>query len=251
MIKDYYLIEKKIYTSSDIYNLSEYLNSIKLKNNFIDEIVLNINCPKELYDELIDEVKKIYFGTNILLPKINMYINNIDDISLLSNMIEDFITPIKYFQSIDEISIEEIENLIDINEKKYFSTIISIKISNSHEYKKSVLLYDKIKSYFFNKEITILYDFCDVYNTEDLLYEIFKNINYIKDTLDFLGYRQNIIISTIKKYLREKQTSINQNYNKDEQVIINLIKNNNLNVNIYTNSQNDLVRKSMDDFGCI
>lgn len=103
-----------------------------------------------------------------------------------------------------------------------------------------------IKSYFYDEEIKILYNFRD--KDMKLIKEILKDASYIEDTVNFLGYSNNSVLRVIKKYLREMEVGIEQIYEDTDRKIINTVNDKEINLEIIHNNSKDLVRSSMDDY---
>lgn len=144
MNMDYYIFNVNIANEYDINNLLKKINILKNAKPFIDEVVVNVKCKQILYSKLIDELKECHFGTNVLLPQVNIYVDNIQDIKLIPNDIDKFLVPIFCFDLISNEKINAMKNLIYACKEKYFTPIVSIEIDNSNEYKNSILTYDMI-----------------------------------------------------------------------------------------------------------
>ena len=246
MNMDYYIFNGDIVSEYDINDLLKKMSVLKNVKPFVDEVVVNVKCKQILYGKLIDELKECYFGTNALLAQVNVYIDNIEDIKLLPNDVDKFLVPIWCFDLISNGIINTMKNLIHVCKEKYFTPIISIKIDNSNEYKNSILIHDMIKSYFYDEEIKILYNFKN--KDEKLIKEILKDTSYIEDTVNFLGNSDNSVLRVIKKCLREMEIGIEQVYEDNDRQIINTIRNNEIDLEIVCNNSKDLVRSSMDDY---
>jgi len=246
MFMDFSIIDSNITTENDICDLVRKMNNVKNKKPFLDEVILNVKCINSLYDKLIVELKECFFGTNALLAQVNINIDNIEDMYILPNDIDKFVVPISCFDTSNDDIINDIKNLINACNKTYFTPIISIKINNCNEYKKAILIYDKIKAYFYDEEIKILYYFKD--KDIELIKEVLKDTSYIKETVNFLGYSENSVLRVIKKCLREMEIGIEQIYENNDREIINTIDIKEIELENILNSSKNLVRNSMDDY---
>ncbi|NRT77848.1 hypothetical protein [Clostridium beijerinckii] len=246
MLMDYFVFNVNVTNENDINDLLKKMSVLKNTEPFVDEVVVNVKCNKILYGKLIDELKKCYFGTNVLLAQVNIYIDNIQDIKLLPNEVDKFLVPILCFDSTSNGIINTMKNLIHTCKEKYFAPIVSINIDNSNEYINSILTYNMIKAYFYDEEIKILHNFKD--KDAKLIKEILKDTSYIEDTLNFLGYSDNSVLRVIKKCLREMEIGIEQVYEDTDRQIINTIDNKEIDLEIIHNNRKDLVRSSMDDY---
>ncbi len=223
----------------------ERLKNFSTIGMYEDEFVINVFVENELIlNECLGILEQIRFGMLRRLPLVNMYFNigNMDYIDSLSNDIKNFITPILKVDYKMKNIIEEVSKSLCVFKRNGWELQILFDVNNAEAFEESIQVYNTIKCYFFEEEIYILYK---LGNNSKMLKSAYLNINYIMDTIKFLGMRNNIIVKCLLKAIREKETGIKQDFSSLYVKEIHELMKNDIE-KIY--SKKTLVRATMDDF---
>lgn len=181
---------------------------------YIDEFIINVHFSNEkILLDGISIIKKYRFGIFLKLPMVNIFfsIHKLEYLNLLNNTILDFITPIIELDRAlilhFENSIDLLRNTIEFLNKKKWKLIFVVKNNSRDEFEENKNFIKKMKCYFCNTDICILFDFK---NNLEIFSIVCKNIDYVIDTINFLGMRNNNIIASLTKLLRQRESGIAQ-----------------------------------------
>lgn len=247
---NYLLQDIRIENIGDVNMLYSFLEKLNLekKDMYMDEVVINLFINNEsILKECLDVIKEYRFGILRRLPLVNMYfnINNVYIIKDLNNDIHNFITPILRIDLSVENVVETIKNVKCLFNQKYWKLQILLDVKNVEEFEQWIKLYNVLKCEFFEEDFNILFNFT---HDKDLLECAYMNMNYVMDTIKFLGMRNNIIIECLLKAVREKETGICQEFNKSYKGIMERLMQ--FDIEKYYRKKT-LVRETMDDFALV
>ena len=226
----------------------ELLKHIASKNMYLDEVVINLHIKNDsLLQESISVIKESRFGTLRRLPLVNIYFdaNQADMLSSLSNEIKNFITPIIKLNSSENCITDTIKKILSLLKQKGWKLQILLDVKNIEEFERNINFYNFIKCEFFEEDICILFKFKD---DLDLLRSAYLNMNYVMDTIKFLGMRNNVIVDCLLKAIREKETGISQDFDSAHYSVMKKLMQ--FKIERYYEKKT-LIRATMDDFAMV
>ena len=226
----------------------ELLKHIASKNMYLDEVVINLHIKNDsLLQESISVIKESRFGTLRRLPLVNIYFdaNQADMLSSLSNEIKNFITPIIKLNSSENCITDTIKKILSLLKQKGWKLQILLDVKNIEEFERNINFYNFIKCEFFEEDICILFKFKD---DLDLLRSAYLNMNYVMDTIKFLGMRNNVIVDCLLKAIREKETGISQDFDIAHYSVMKKLMQ--FKIERYYEKKT-LIRATMDDFAMV
>lgn len=250
MKKNYILEDMELICRKDVDRICSFLKNCNAEDNsmYMDEVIINLFVRNEtILKDCLEEIKKYRFGILRRLPLVNIYlnVNNVIVINDLNNNIQNFITPILQLDLSIENIIEKVKQVLCLFKEKGWKLQILLSVDNIQEFKDCIQWNNILKCEFFEDELSILFKFAD---DKELLQCAYINMNFVMDTLKFLGMRNNRIISCLLKAIREKETGVCQEYdNLYKDVIKKLMK---LDVEKYYGKRT-LIRETMDDFAIV
>ena len=223
----------------------DFFESLFIEGMYLDEIVINLFVESERYlQDSIRIIKKIRFGMLRRFPLVNMYfdIKDLGMVKKLNNEIKNFITPIIRIDYRKKGVLDDVKNALNLFEDKGWTFYLLMDVKSIEEYRQCIEWYNMLKCEFFDKTIIILFNFRN--NSFDLLEAAYKQMFYVRDTIEFLGMRNNIIIDCLLKAIREKETGIHQEFNAMYSGFMEKL----MRIDIETHKKKTLVRAAMDDF---
>lgn len=242
---NYVVCDAKIIDNEDVNELDITLKGFFDNNaTYMDEVVVNLFVENEmLLEDCVSVIEKYQFGVLCRLPLTNLYfdLQNIWCIKNINNKIYNFLTPILKVD-IAEKNIKAIQDVMELFKKKSWKLYIYIDVTTICELEKGIELYKRLKCEFFDDEFCIIFNLAE--DTEILKYAYF-NIEYIVDTIKFLGMRDNVIVDCLLKAIREKELGIKQAFACSYRESMQMLMQYEL-INYY--NKRTLVRDTMDDF---
>lgn len=226
----------------------EYLRSLSLCDIYKDEVVVNLYVDNEnLLEDCLSTIRECRFGILRRLPLVNLYFN-VDNIFIakdLNNDIQNFITPIVRIDWTINGVIEKVKSVLHLFRLKGWKLQLLLDINSAEKFVQSIHFYNLIKCELFEEDICILFKFEE---DKSLLECAYVNMMYVMDTLKFLGMRNNIIVDCLLKAVRQKETSICQEFeNSYKDVMKELMR---IDTEKYYGKKT-LIRETMDDFALV
>lgn len=243
---NYLLDNKNILERRDIEKLINIVKDNIKKYKYIDEYIINLDINSaELLRSCIVKLQSFRFGVVGKLPKLNIFIDieNYNILGSVNNDIQDFITPILSIKDIKNISYDFMDNIIRFLKDKSWNVIFILKISNIGDLEKAIKTYRYLKCTFFDEELNILFKFTYIDNI--LLEKVGEYIDYMRESIYFLGNNNDCVMNILSKIIKEQETGIIQNYEKKYIKTVDKLKKSNM---LKLVEKKSLIRDSMIDF---
>ena len=242
VVKDFILNDSNI-----INDLISFLNEMQCESYFMDDIIINLYVENEyLLKKCLDVLKKYRFGIFKRLPLVNLYfdLEGIYVLKDIHNDIHNHITPLLVLEQ-DESILDKVKEILPLFLAENWEIKFIMNIYDESDFVNCIKLYDMLKCQFCEKEISIIFNMAE---SESILKYAYKNIEYVVDSVNFLGLRNNKIVDCLLKVFRERESAISQNYDESYRDTIEQLMQYET-INLYDNKS--LVRKTMDDFAMI